>query len=50
MAGLFAPSEHRAEFFALWTFSVRPSAIVGPVTYGVVTVLASGNHWLERLC
>lgn len=49
MAGLFAPSEHRAEFFALWTFAVRLSAIVGPVTYGVVTVLTSGNHRLAIL-
>ncbi len=49
MAGLFAPSEHRAEFFALWTFAVRLAAIVGPVTYGVVTVLTSGNHRLAIL-
>ena len=49
MAGLFAPSAQRAEFFALWTFATRLSAIVGPVTYGVVTVLTSGNHRLAIL-
>jgi UMF1 family MFS transporter len=49
MAGLFAPSAQRAEFFGLWTFATRLSAIVGPVTYGLVTVLTSGNHRLAIL-
>jgi UMF1 family MFS transporter len=44
LAGLFAPAERLAEFFGLWTFAVRLSAIVGPITYGVVTWLADGNH------
>ena len=46
MAGLFAPPRQRAEFFGLWTFAVRLAAIVGPVTYGVVTLLTAGNHRL----
>jgi UMF1 family MFS transporter len=46
MAGLFAPPRQRAEFFGLWTFAVRLAAIVGPVTYGVVTMLTAGNHRL----
>jgi len=49
LAGLFAPSAQRAEFFGLWTFATRLSAIIGPVTYGVVTVLTSGNHRLAIL-
>lgn len=49
MAGLFAPATQRAEFFGLWTFAVRLAAIVGPVTYGVVTVLTEGNHRLAIL-
>ena len=44
LAGLFAPAERLAEFFGLWAFAVRLSAIVGPITYGVVTWLADGNH------
>ena len=28
----------------LWTFATRLSAIVGPLTYGVVTLLTAGNH------
>lgn len=44
MAGLLAPEDRRAEFFALWTFATRLSAIIGPLTYGVVTWLTDGNH------
>lgn len=44
MAGLLAPTERRAEFFALWTFATRLSAVVGPLTYGLVTWLTGGNH------
>jgi len=46
MAGLLAPPSKRAEFYGLWTFATRLSAIVGPVTYGLVTWLTSGNHRL----
>jgi UMF1 family MFS transporter len=44
MAGLLAPSDRRAEFFGLWTFAVRLSAILGPMTYGLVTWATGGNH------
>jgi MFS transporter, UMF1 family len=46
LAGLFAPPERLAEFYGLWTFAGRLSAIVGPVTYGMVTWVTSGNHRL----
>ncbi|MCI4428517.1 MAG: MFS transporter [Burkholderiales bacterium] len=46
MAGAFAPSLQLAEFFGLWTFATRLAAIVGPVTYGLVTWLTGGNHRL----
>jgi UMF1 family MFS transporter len=46
IAGLLAPPQQLAEFFGLWTFATRLSAIVGPVTYGLVTWLTSGNHRL----
>ncbi|MDP1648252.1 MAG: MFS transporter [Rubrivivax sp.] len=49
MAGLFAPADRLAEFYGLWTFAVRLSAIVGPITYGLVTVLSGGNHRLAIL-
>jgi len=46
LAGLFAPADRLAEFFSLWTFAVRLSAIVGPITYGLVTWATGGNHRL----
>ena len=50
MAGLFAPAARRAEFFGLWAFAIRLSSIVGPLTYGLVTWLTTGNHRLAILC
>ena len=44
MAGLFAPVDRLAEFFGLWTFAVRLAAIIGPITYGLVTLATAGNH------
>jgi MFS transporter, UMF1 family len=49
MAGLLAPEMRRAEFYGLWTFAVRLSAIVGPLTYGLVTWMTAGNHRLAIL-
>jgi UMF1 family MFS transporter len=46
IAGLLAPPAQLAEFFGLWTFATRLSAIVGPVTYGLVTWATMGNHRL----
>ncbi len=46
IAGLLAPPKQLAEFFGLWTFATRLSAIVGPVTYGLVTWVTAGNHRL----
>ena len=46
MAGLLAPPDKLAEFFGLWTFAVRLAAIIGPVTYGLVTWATAGNHRL----
>ena len=44
LAGLLAPPARLAEFFGLWTFATRLAAIVGPVTYGLVTWVTAGNH------
>jgi UMF1 family MFS transporter len=49
MAGVFAPAAQRAEFYGLWTFATRLSAIVGPLTYGGVTWMSGGNHRLAIL-
>ena len=44
LAGAFSPERRRAEFYGLRTFATRLSAIVGPLTYGAVTLLTAGNH------
>ncbi|MBL8315064.1 MAG: MFS transporter [Rubrivivax sp.] len=49
LAGLFAPADRLAEFYGLWTFAVRLSAIIGPITYGLVTLVTGGNHRLAIL-
>jgi len=46
LAGAFSPEQRRAEFYGLWTFAIRVSAILGPMTYGLVTLLTEGNHRL----
>ena len=46
LAALFAPELQRAEFFGLWTLATRLSAIVGPISYGLVTWVTAGNHRL----
>ena len=49
LAGLLAPADRLAEFFGLWTFATRLSAILGPVTYGLITWISGGNHRLAIL-
>ncbi|WP_336470673.1 MFS transporter [Caldimonas thermodepolymerans] len=49
LTGVFAPPRHLAEFYGLWTFAVRLAAIVGPVTYGLVTWWTAGDHRLAIL-
>jgi MFS transporter, UMF1 family len=49
LAGLFAPEARRAEFYGLWTFAVRLSSVVGPLTYGLVTFVTAGNHRIAIL-
>jgi len=44
MVGALAPAGRLAEFFGLWAMAVRVAAIVGPLTYGLVTWLTAGNH------
>jgi UMF1 family MFS transporter len=50
LAGAFAPAQRLAEFFGLWTFAVRLAAIIGPMTYGLVTLATAGNHRVAILC
>lgn len=49
MAGLLSPVDRLAEFFGLWTFATRLAAVIGPITYGSVTLVTAGNHRLAIL-
>ncbi|MGH8620511.1 MAG: MFS transporter [Burkholderiales bacterium] len=49
LVGYLSPPARTAEFFGLWGLAVKLSAILGPVTYGVVTWATLGNHRLAML-
>lgn len=46
MVGALTPEKRLAEFYALWTFATQLAAVVGPLSYGVVTWVTEGNHRL----
>jgi len=49
MVGYLTPERHLAEFYGLWALATRASAVIGPLTYGLVTWLTDGNHRLAIL-
>jgi len=49
LIGRFSPPERCAEFFGLWGLAGKLAAIVGPVSYGLITWLSRGNHRLALL-
>ncbi len=49
MVGTLAPEQRAGEFYGLWALATRLSAIIGPLTYGLVTWATSGNHRLAIL-
>lgn len=49
MVGLFAPRARLAEFYSLWNAAVWLSAILGPVTYGLVTWVTDNDHRLAMM-
>ncbi len=49
LVGQFSPPERAAEFFGLWGLAGKLAAIVGPVTYGVITWSSGGDHRLALL-
>jgi len=44
MVGLLTPPDRKAEFFGLWSFATNLAVVVGPLTYGLITLIAGGNH------
>jgi UMF1 family MFS transporter len=49
LVGQFSPPDRSGEFFGMWGLAVKLAAIIGPVSYGAVTVLSRGNHRLAIL-
>ena len=49
MVGYLSPASRAEEYFGLWGLAVKLSAIVGPITYGLVTWTTGGDHRLAIL-
>lgn len=49
LVAFLSPEGRSAEFFGLWGVAIRLAAILGPLTYGVVTWITGGNHRLAIL-
>jgi MFS transporter, UMF1 family len=49
LIGQFSPPARAAEFFGLWGLAGRLAAIVGPLSYGLITYFTAGNHRLAIL-
>jgi UMF1 family MFS transporter len=49
LIGQFAPPSRAAEFFGLWGLAGKLAAVIGPLSYGVITYLTAGNHRLAIL-
>ena len=49
LVAFLSPAGKSAEFFGLWGVATRLAAILGPLTYGAVTWVTSGNHRLAIL-
>lgn len=49
MVASMAPKERPAEFYALWTFAIQLAAVIGPITYGLITWATLGQHRIGLL-
>jgi UMF1 family MFS transporter len=49
LVGYLSPPSRTAEFFGLWGLAVKLSAVLGPITYGIVTWASGGDHRLALL-
>lgn len=47
LVGYLCPPAREAEIFGLWGLAVKLASILGPLSYGVVNALTSGNHRLS---
>ena len=49
IVGYLSPPARNAEFFGLWGLAVKTASIFGPLTYGAVTWIFTGDHRLGIL-
>jgi len=49
LIGQFSPVDQAAEFFGFWGMATKLSAIVGPLAYGLITVISNGNHQIALM-
>jgi UMF1 family MFS transporter len=49
LVAYFSPADRSAEFFGLWGVATRLAAVMGPLTYGIVSWLSDNNHRLAML-
>jgi UMF1 family MFS transporter len=49
LVGVLAPATRLGEFYGLWAFATRLAAVVGPLTYGLVSWATAGNHRIAFL-
>jgi MFS transporter, UMF1 family len=49
LVGQLAPPGRAAEFFGLWGLAGKLAAIIGPLSYGLITYMTAGNHRLAML-
>ncbi len=44
LVALFAPEGRSAEFFGLWGLSIKLAAVIGPMSYGLITWYSNGDQ------
>lgn len=49
IVGILSPPQRSGEFFGLWGLATKLAAIIGPLSYGLVTQITHGNHRLALL-
>jgi UMF1 family MFS transporter len=49
LVAYFSPVDQAAEFFGLWGVATRLAAVLGPLTYGIVTWVSGNNHRMAML-
>ena len=49
LIGNFTPLARTAEFYGLWGLAVNLAAIIGPLSYGLISFSSDGNHRLALL-